>query len=378
MNETTEALLIAIAIISSIWGVAAYACVLVATRRSAGGGAGSGGTGTGPVLPPVPVAPRFTGIKSTDWAGDNDSRSSKTSAYDGHVIDGESELAAALPFHFDAPLPTIRVFANGKSVDAPVEDVGPWFDGRQGWAVDPYWQTNSRPRAETDSRTNGSGIDLTPAVYKALGFTGDLDNISSKVDWDFASVLDATPTATDPPPGSAPWITLGRTYNGLVWGSGPMPMQIVAWLDAIVAKFPEEAAYCNALKVAGRTDWFAWCGVYVRSMLAPFGIKGPISAAGLRGETTTADWAYVDAWLTWGTKVWGPEDGSINNAQPQVGDVLVWNAPGIHHVSFYGKLLPDTDTFDSLGGDQGKPLRVCEEELPMSWCVGIRRAPASG
>lgn len=55
----------------------------------------------------------------------------------------------------------------------PVGDVGPWFDGTDGGGniraeyADPYWETRTRPKAETqrDSRgrkTNGAGIDLTP------------------------------------------------------------------------------------------------------------------------------------------------------------------------------------------------------------------------
>jgi hypothetical protein len=139
------------------------------------------------VKPVVALKPRNTGIKATDFAGATDSVSSKSSAYDGHQIDGENELACALPYHFPGARPPIRVFANGKSVNVPIEDVGPWFDGRSGWPVDQYWLTNARPRAETDSRTNGAGIDLTPAVYRALGFTGNLDDISTKVDWDFVS-----------------------------------------------------------------------------------------------------------------------------------------------------------------------------------------------
>lgn len=203
-------------------------------------------------------------------------------------------------------------------------------------------------------------------------------------------IVDTAPVATAPavpaaqnapvvtaPLTGAPWVALGRTYvDNVVWSTGPMPSQIVAWLDAVVAKFPEEHAYVQTCKNEGATKWWPWCGLYVRCMLAPFGIKGPLSAAGLAGAMTVNDWSYVDSWLGWGTKVWDASDGPVSNAQPQTGDVLIWNAPGIHHVSIYGKVLPDTNTFDSLGGDQGKPLRVCEEGLQMSWCVAIRRPPA--
>lgn len=145
-----------------------------------------------------------------------------------------------------------------------------------------------------------------------------------------------------------------------------MPAQAQAWMDNIATKFPEMAPYCKSLKAAGANNWFAWCGFFVQSMLAYSNIRGPISAAGLSGQTTTGDFAYVDAWLTWGTAV----------TDPQPGDVLIWNAPGIHHVSFYNTPEPDTDTYSSLGGDQGKPLRVCIEDINMDYCVGIRRPPA--
>jgi hypothetical protein len=139
-----------------------------------------------------------------------------------------------------------------------------------------------------------------------------------------------------------------------------MPPQIAEWMDNIAAVFPDMASYVRALKVAGAHDWVAWCGMFVQSMLAYNNppIRGPLSAAGLQGQTTTSDWAYVDAWRTWGTKVWDAADGDISNAQPQVGDVLIWNAPGIHHISFYDHPEPTTNTFASLGGDQGKPLRA--------------------
>lgn len=145
-----------------------------------------------------------------------------------------------------------------------------------------------------------------------------------------------------------------------------MPAQIKAWLDNTTAKFPETASYNNALKAAGASSWFAWCGVFTGSMLAANGIRPPISAAGLRGETTTADYAYVDGWLPWGTPV----------TEPQVGDIVIYNAPGIHHIGFYNAPEPDTNTINTLGGDQGKPLRVCIEDINEDYVVAYRRPPA--
>ena len=367
--NANDALLLSTLGVSAIFALFAYLIVLrITAQPGAVGGAGGGIPGTGG-LPPVAIKPRFTGITATSFGGSNDRNAS---AYGG-TVDGDSP-GVALPARISGTRPRVRVFYNGKTCDCDIVDLGPWNIN------DPYWTSNSRPQAEsgtdnTGRKTNLAGIDLTPGAWSALGVSNP-DSVKTKVDWDFVNVLDASTGPTPSPVSGAPWITLGQIYvDNLRWDSGPMPMQITAWLNTIVSKFPEEAAYVNALKAAGAHDWFAWCGVFVRSMLAPYGVKGPISAAGLRGETTTADWAYVDAWLDWGTKVWGSEDGPISNAKPQVGDVLIWKAPGIHHVSFYGKPLPDTDTFSSLGGDQGHPLRVCEEEIAMSKCVAIRRPP---
>lgn len=201
-----------------------------------------------------------------------------------------------------------------------------------------------------------------------------------------ASLLLATIPAPAPPapapapaptaPGGIPaWITLGRSFDGLVWNGGPMPAKIVAWLDHIAATFPEMKKYCDGLKNAGASSYWEWCGLFVAAMLSYSGIRPPIDAAGLAtGEETTGSFAYVDSWRSWGTKVWDTADGDISNVQPQIGDVLIWYRAGvIHHVSFYDHPQPTTSTFASLGGDQSKPLRVCISNIDESYCVAIRR-----
>ena len=70
--------------------------------------------------------------------------------------------------------------ANGKVCYAQVLDVGPWNEHD-----DQYVFSGSRPQAETGTDsfgrpTNGAGIDLGGAVWKALGM---IDN--SQVDWEF-------------------------------------------------------------------------------------------------------------------------------------------------------------------------------------------------
>lgn len=364
--DATQALLFSTIGVSGIFATFAYLIILrITSQPGAGGGAVGGGTGTSDPPPPVTVKPRFTGITATSFGGSNDRNAS---AYGGSV-NGDG-LGVALPDRFTGTRPRVRVFYNGKTCDCDIVDIGPWNYPPH---ADPYWTTNSRPEAEsgtdnTGRATNLAGIDLTPGAWSALGVSNP-DSVKTKVDWDFVNVLDAAPKVTTTPPpvnGTPPWIILGRIYDGLVWHKGqPMPTQIVAWMDAIAAKFPDMQAYVNALKAAGKTDWWPWCGGFVQSMLAPYGIRGPMSAAGLTGETTVNDWAYAHAWADWGT------DASDN---PQPGDVLVWS---FGHVSFYDHLEPDTDTYASLGGDQGTPLRVCLEDISMGSCIAIRRPPVS-
>ena len=68
----------------------------------------------------------------------------KRSDYDGHVIT-DDELGVALPFRFGGTPPTVRVFnpVNGASVVCDIVDVGPWNSN------DPYWETGTRPQAES-------------------------------------------------------------------------------------------------------------------------------------------------------------------------------------------------------------------------------------
>lgn len=137
----------------------------IAVRRPSGVAAIAAGT----VLTRAPSSTYFTAITATEFGGPKDPNKS---AYDNHQIT-DTELGCALPFHFKGDRPTPRIWKNGKSVLVSVVDVGPWYDGRPNWPSDPWWQApGSRPRAETDQRTNRAGIDLTPAVLLALGIEG--------------------------------------------------------------------------------------------------------------------------------------------------------------------------------------------------------------
>lgn len=127
------------------------------------------------VVPTVTPATKQIGITATVFGGKDDPN---PSAYGG-VVNGR-ELGVALPYRFIGPRPKVRVYRNGKSVDCPIVDVGPWN------THDAYWEKGRRPQAEsgtdTSNRvTNGAGIDLTPATAEVLGLSG-----KGKVDWEFA------------------------------------------------------------------------------------------------------------------------------------------------------------------------------------------------
>jgi uncharacterized protein (TIGR02594 family) len=103
------------------------------------------------------------------------------SAYDGGRAIDDSVPGVALPRRFEGVRPRVRVTncKTGASVDCDIVDVGPWN------THDPYWETNSRPQAETGvdtsgRKTNGAGIDLTLAAAKAIQIDG-----KGLVDWCF-------------------------------------------------------------------------------------------------------------------------------------------------------------------------------------------------
>lgn len=128
-----------------------------------------------PIKPMTTGKPRYTSIVATVFGGENDPNNS---AYDEHFID-DDELGVALPARFLGVRPKVRVFNGTRSVDCAIVDVGPWNTN------DKYWETNTRPQAETGTDltgrpTNKAGIDLTSAAALALGING-----KGVVDWMF-------------------------------------------------------------------------------------------------------------------------------------------------------------------------------------------------
>jgi hypothetical protein len=103
------------------------------------------------------------------------------SAYDESKVLNDTELYVALPDRYEGERPAVvvRNCETNEIATATIEDVGPWN------IDDPYWLSGERPQAEsgTDMQgrtTNGAGIDLSPALAKAIGIEG-----KGNVDWKF-------------------------------------------------------------------------------------------------------------------------------------------------------------------------------------------------
>jgi hypothetical protein len=126
---------------------------------------------------PLTADTKFT-VTGTVFGGPQDDQ---TVAYADVATGWANRPGVALPFRFRGPRPNVTVSANGKNAMCPVVDVGPWNTN------DPYWMTGARPQAESGTdmsgrRTNGAGIDLTPAAAAAIGLDG-----KGQVVWSFES-----------------------------------------------------------------------------------------------------------------------------------------------------------------------------------------------
>jgi hypothetical protein len=124
-----------------------------------------------------------TKILATIFGGWSDANNPQHSAYDEKLIIDNKIMACALPAHFHGVRPKVKVtgLKTGVSVVVSIEDIGPWN------THDPYWETNSRPQAESGRdkfgrHTNHAGIDLSPAAAKALDING-----SGLVNWEFVN-----------------------------------------------------------------------------------------------------------------------------------------------------------------------------------------------
>jgi peptidoglycan hydrolase-like protein with peptidoglycan-binding domain len=148
---------------------------------------------------PKPATKWQIGITATVFGGKDDLNES---AYTGKVLN-DTDLYVALPYRFKGTRPRVLVSSHSTTVEAPIEDVGPWN------IDDPYWETNARPQAESGKdkqgrTTNLAGIDLSPALAKLLSIKG-----IGEVDWEFVDDLEAVkpspvkqPDALKPAPAS--------------------------------------------------------------------------------------------------------------------------------------------------------------------------------
>ena len=131
--------------------------------------------------------PNQSNIICTIFGGGKDPNDSAYSPYDSIT---DREMSCALPYKFTSTRPNVLVHNvdTDKDVICQIRDVGPWLTD------DNYWDTTNRPLAETcyeqnkplprgpnqGKVPNGAGIDITPAVARAVGLSG-----KGKVDWRF-------------------------------------------------------------------------------------------------------------------------------------------------------------------------------------------------
>jgi N-acetylmuramoyl-L-alanine amidase len=136
------------------------------------------------------IPPNQTAITATVFGGVDDPN---CSAYDESMMLNDNDLYVALPDRFEGERPMVRVHnrATGESATAEIWDVGPWN------IDNPYWETGERPQAEIcylqqtelpdgpnagNVPSNPAGIDLSPALARALGIEG-----KGQVDWQFVN-----------------------------------------------------------------------------------------------------------------------------------------------------------------------------------------------
>jgi hypothetical protein len=117
-------------------------------------------------------------ITASVFGGEDDYN---VSAYDETKVLDDDSFYIALPDRFESVRPRVLVInrETGATEVSEIWDVGPWN------IDDPYWVTGERPQAEsgtdmTGRTTNGAGIDLSPALARALGIDG-----MGTVDWQF-------------------------------------------------------------------------------------------------------------------------------------------------------------------------------------------------
>jgi N-acetylmuramoyl-L-alanine amidase len=141
------------------------------------------------------IEPNHMDIETTVFGGSGDPNYSAYGPYDaqgrGPYLD-DSELYVALPWRWTGDRPKVRVFNRETGLNAigDIMDVGPWNTDDE-----EYVHGDERPSAETHYAmhealptgpnagkvpTNGAGLDLSPALARAVGISG-----KGRCDWAF-------------------------------------------------------------------------------------------------------------------------------------------------------------------------------------------------
>jgi hypothetical protein len=77
-------------------------------------------------------------------------------------------------------------YTTGQLAIVPIVDAGPHFTD------DPYWLTNSRPKAESTAE-NKSGLDLTPQTVHDLGLPTKVIVPTNAADYPYGLIIINTP-----------------------------------------------------------------------------------------------------------------------------------------------------------------------------------------
>jgi hypothetical protein len=134
-----------------------------------------------PAIPAEPeVKENHKNVFATTFGGAADN---ENSAYDGSYLNDE-DLYVALPYKWrDMPPPDVEVFnrTTGKSERARTRDVGPWTTDDEAFVLGDaraiaeicYYEKTELPSGPNAGQvpSNPAGIDLSPALFKALGMT---------------------------------------------------------------------------------------------------------------------------------------------------------------------------------------------------------------
>lgn len=131
----------------------------------------------------LPVfASNHCNIMCTKFGGSADPNDSAYPPYDKIT---DTEISCALPYKWRTdprPLVLVRSCRNGKTVTCQIRDVGPWLTDDMAYVLGderPVAETSPLPRGpHKGKKSNGAGIDLTPAAARAIDLTG-----LEPVDW---------------------------------------------------------------------------------------------------------------------------------------------------------------------------------------------------